>query len=58
MCYTDRHNMGLHAKIVMMFIDFYTAVARDGIDPQAVHREFSKIREYRERISPDTPSPR
>jgi hypothetical protein len=38
-----------------MFIDFHTLVVRDGIDPQAAHREFLKIDEYRKRIAPDTP---
>ena len=30
-----------------------TLVVRDGIDPQAAHREFLKIDEYRRRVSPD-----
>jgi hypothetical protein len=55
MCYTDRHSMTLVQKVLMMFIDFNTCVVRDGIDPQAAHREFLKIDEYRKRISPDTP---
>ncbi len=38
---------------MMMFIDFHTLIVRDGIDPQAAHREFLKIDEYRRRISPD-----
>ena len=37
----------------MMFIDFHTLVVGDGMDPQAVHRQFLKIDEYRRRISPD-----
>lgn len=39
------------AKI--LFIDFHTIVVRDGVSPQDAHREFLKIDEYREFISPD-----
>jgi hypothetical protein len=53
-CYVDRREMTLAQKVMMMFIDFHTLVVRDGIDPQAAHREFLKIDEYRNRISPDT----
>lgn len=42
-------------QIAQLFIDFHTMVVRDGIDPQVAHREFLKIDEYRERISPDIP---
>ena len=42
------------ARIARLFIDFQTLVVRDGIDPQAVHRAFLAIDEYRFRIAPDT----
>ncbi|MBE7200373.1 MAG: hypothetical protein INR70_21565 [Parafilimonas terrae] len=42
------------ARIARLFIDFQTLVVRDGIDPQAVHRAFLTIDEYRYRIAPDT----
>jgi hypothetical protein len=54
-CYTDWQEIALDRKVMMMFIDFHTCVVRDGVDPQAAHREFLKIDEYRRRISPDTP---
>jgi hypothetical protein len=37
----------------MLFIQFHTAVIRDGIDPQRAHKAFLAIDEYRQRISPD-----
>lgn len=42
------------ARIARLFIDFQTLVVRDGIDPQAAHRAFLAIDEYRFRIAPDT----
>ena len=42
------------ARIARLFIDFQTIVVRDGLDPQAVHRAFLAIDEYRFRIAPDT----
>ena len=54
-CRTDRRKGSLANKVMRMFIDFHTLVVRDGIDPQAAHREFLKIDEYRKRIAPDTP---
>lgn len=43
------------AQELMMFIHFNTLVVRDRVDFESVHREFLKIDEYRQRISPDTP---
>jgi hypothetical protein len=40
-------------QLLAMFILFNTVVVRDGIDPQAAHRAFLAIDEYRQRISPD-----
>ncbi|AWN43709.1 hypothetical protein [Methylobacterium durans] len=41
-------------RVARLFIDFNTLVVRDGLDPQAVHRAFLAIDEYRFRIAPDT----
>jgi hypothetical protein len=41
-------------RVARLFIDFQTIVVRDGIEPQAVHRAFLAIDEYRFRIAPDT----
>ena len=54
-CELVRHDWPEDRKVLMMFLDFHTLVVRDGIDPQAAHREFLKIDEYRRRISPDIP---
>lgn len=42
------------ARITRLFTDFQTIVVRDEIDPQAAHRAFLAIDEYRFRIAPDT----
>ena len=52
-CELVRHKWNEDRKVMMMFIDFHTLIVRDGIDPQAAHRKFLKIDEYRRRISPD-----
>ena len=54
-CILERRDWKRDAQIGIMFINFHTLVVRDGIDPQAAHREFLKIDEYRRRISPDIP---
>jgi hypothetical protein len=38
---------------MMLFIEFNTIVVRDKIPVEAAHREFLKIDEYRQQISPD-----
>jgi hypothetical protein len=40
-------------QLLAMFILFNTLVVRDGVDPQAAHRAFLKIDDYRRAISPD-----
>jgi hypothetical protein len=40
---------------LQVMLDFNTLVVRDGIDPEAAHKEFLKIDEYRFHISADTP---
>jgi hypothetical protein len=57
-CFADRQDMTPDQKIGQIFIDFHTLVVGDGIDPQAAHREFLKIKDYRERISADIPAPK
>jgi hypothetical protein len=39
--------------IAQLFVDFHTAVVRDGIDPQVAHQAFLVIDEYAESIAPD-----
>ncbi len=51
-CELVRHEWPEDRKVMMMFIDFHTLIVCDGIDPQAAHREFLKIDEYRRRIHP------
>lgn len=48
------HDLSEEGRIARLFIDFQTLVVRDGLDPQAVHRAFLAIDEYRFRIAPDT----
>ncbi len=52
-CELARHEWPEDRKVMMMFIDFHTLIVRDGIDPEAAHKQFLKIDEYRYRISPD-----
>ncbi len=40
-------------SVARVFVDFNTAVLRDGIDPKAAHEAFLAIDEYAEYISPD-----
>jgi hypothetical protein len=54
-CYLALKSAPEMEQLVQLFIDFHTMIVRDGIDPQTAHREFLKIDEYRERISPDIP---
>ena len=39
--------------LAILFVNFHTAVVRDGIDPHDLHNEMLKIDEYRQTISPD-----
>jgi hypothetical protein len=41
--------------VARVFIIFNTLVVRDGLDPLVVHRAFLNLKEYRERVSPDSP---
>ncbi len=52
-CYLAYRKLTLDQKVAQLFSDFHTMVVRDGIDPQAAHREFLKVDEYRRRIAPD-----
>jgi len=42
----------MHRDLLLMIM-FNTLVVRDGVPVEAAHKEFLKIREYRQRISPD-----
>jgi hypothetical protein len=39
--------------IALMMADWHAMVVRDGVDPQVAHREFLKIKEYRQLIAED-----
>ncbi len=52
-CELVRQDWPDERKVMMMFIDFHTLIVRDGINPEAAHRQFLKINEYRCRISLD-----
>ena len=52
-CELVRQDWPGERKVLMMFIDFHTLIVRDGINPEAAHKQFLKIDEYRYRISPD-----
>ncbi len=53
-CMLETKNLTGNDLVARIFIDFNTMVVRDGINPYDAHREFLKIDEYREYISPDT----
>lgn len=52
-CFLGLHKASREAQWVRIFTEFNCLVVRDGIDPQAAHREFLKIADYRRLISPD-----
>jgi len=56
-CEPERAQLRTSDKVAIMFIDFHTLTVRDRMDPQALHREFMKIDEYRRYIAPDMPDP-
>lgn len=53
-CYRVWHELKTRdAMRAVLFTDFNTIVARDGVDPQKAHDEFLKIDQYRIWISRD-----
>jgi hypothetical protein len=52
-CLASLHGMAPDAQRAMLMTDFNTCVVRDGVPPQAAHRAFLAIDEYRLAISPD-----
>ena len=54
-CYSEWSNAPDTARLAMLFIAFHTLTVRDGIDPQAAHKAFLAIDEYRRAIAPDVP---
>lgn len=51
--HTDRRQMDDLEAALMVFVDLNTIVVRDGVHPQAAHRAFLMIDQYRDHISPD-----
>lgn len=54
-CFLANHKLRGNSMIARIFLDFHTAVVRDGIPFADAHREFLKIGEYRRAISPEIP---
>ncbi len=52
-CEMRLHKMSREAQRALLFIHFNTIVVRDNVPPQAAHRAFLAIDEYRQLISPD-----
>ncbi len=52
-CYMFIHKLPPDLQLTQMFVNFNTIVVRDEVVVKAVHREFLKIAEYRQHISPD-----
>jgi hypothetical protein len=42
-------------QLAILFIEFQNLVVKCGLDPKDVHREFLKIRQYRQHIAGDCP---
>lgn len=54
-CETCVHTMTPDQRLAQLFIMFHALVVRDGIPPDAAHRAFLVIDEFRAGISPDIP---
>ena len=52
-CFHDNRTLRGNALIARLFLDFHTAVVRDGVPVDDAHREFLKIDEYCRAISPE-----
>ena len=44
-----------HAVALDMMLQFHSITVRDGVPVDVAHREFMKVGQYRDRISPDSP---
>jgi hypothetical protein len=54
-CEARIHAMPPDQQVAQVFILFHALVVRDGIPPDAAHRAFLAIDEFRAHISPDIP---
>jgi hypothetical protein len=56
-CYSHWHKMTHEQLKTILFIEAIHLIMRDKVCPDAVHREFYKIDEYRDGLSEDFPVP-
>lgn len=56
-CYTHWQKMNSEQLKTILFIEAVHLIIRDRVDPDAVHREFYKIDEYRDGLAEDMPKP-
>jgi hypothetical protein len=54
-CEARIHTMTPDQRVAQVFVMFHALVVRDGIPPDAAHRAFLAIDEFRAHISPDIP---
>jgi len=52
-CEMPRLETSPEEQMLCLLRDFHTIVVADGLDPQAVHREFLKIGAYRAWVAPE-----
>lgn len=57
-CFSERHKFTPLEWALMVFVDFNTLVAGGMIAPDAAHRAFLKIDEYRDHVSLELPGTR
>ena len=50
-CFTRQRSLDDKRLAYQLLFDFHSMVVRDGIDPMEAHKEFLKIRQYRECIA-------
>src|SRR5512145_766585 len=56
-CYASFRMLNIKEQTLMLFIDAYTLVVRDGVNPKAVHNALLCIPEYRKCIPDDMQDP-
>lgn len=54
-CYTHIRNMSFEQRKTQIFVSAMHLIARDGCDPNAVHRALSGLKEYCAGCAPDMP---
>jgi len=57
-CYRFMHELDYSGRKAWLFIEAFHLIARDKVDPDAVHREFCKIDEFRDGLAEDFQKPR